>query len=100
MIAVRSWQAPSNPTSIEHDHAARHGAGHHQTKALDDLVELIGTADQVVEIELLVHVEIGEDREIDVWAYRTVIGATDCLFGEHHVERTDRCAHCEGRDAD
>src|SRR3984893_15727495 len=56
--------------SIELDHAARHRAGHKQAKALIYLVEFVGTADQVVEIELLVHVEIGEDREINVGTHR------------------------------
>src|ERR1700720_109987 len=90
IFALPRW---SRRPSIELDHAARHRAGHQQAKALVYLVEFVGAADQIVEIELLVHVEIGEDREIDVGTHRTVVGAADCLFPEHHVERADRRPH-------
>src|ERR1700737_2935540 len=76
IFALPRW---SRRPSIELDHAARHRAGHQQAKALVYLVEFVGAADQIVEIELLVHVEIGEDWEIDVGTHRTVVGAADCL---------------------
>src|SRR5215831_19989048 len=63
--------------SIEYDYASRYRAGHQQAKTVVYLVEFVDAADQVIEIELLVHVEIGEDREIDVGADRTVIGTAD-----------------------
>src|ERR1043166_9107749 len=57
-------------SAIKHDYAAGDGARDEQAEALVDFIEFVGAADEIVEVELLVHVEIGEDGEIHVGPHR------------------------------
>ena len=59
----------------EDDYAARDGTGGQQPEAFIDLVELVGAANQAVEVDALVHGKIGEHAKVDRGPDRTVIGA-------------------------
>jgi len=69
-------------------------------KPLVDFVEPVSPADQVVEVDLLLQVEIREDREIDIGPHRTVIGATDHLLAIDGLRGVDQRPGRKSRDAD
>src|SRR6185369_7532503 len=66
--------------SVEHDHAAGHLTGPQRGEALVDLVERVGTADQLVDLEPAVEVEVDQLREVHVGPHRAVHRALDRLL--------------------
>src|SRR5437016_11107599 len=86
--------------SAEDDDAAGDLAAPERLEPFVDLVELVGPADQLVDLEPAVEVEIDQPREIDVRPHRAVHGALDALFLERHQVRRDRRAHAHGGHAD
>ena len=67
-------EVQKHPAS-EYDHPPRNGTGGKQPEAFVDLVELVGAADQAVEVDALVHGEVSEHAEVDRRPDRAVVGA-------------------------
>ena len=61
------------PHSVEHDDAAGDLAAAHRREALVDLVERVGPAHQLVDLEAPVEVEIDELREVDIGVHGAVL---------------------------
>src|SRR5215472_11537547 len=85
---------------VEDDDAASHLAPAHRREALVDLVELPGAADELVDLEPPLEVEVHQLREIEVRADGAVHRALECLLLERHRVGRDGRAHAHGRHAD
>src|SRR4029077_5635070 len=70
-----------------------------QGEAFFDLLEGVGAANQPVEIDALVHIEIGQYGEVEGGTDRAVVGAGEFFFAVDHGRRGDGGARRKGRDA-
>src|SRR5215510_7805755 len=85
-VSVVTAFLPVCRPSVEDHHAAGHLAAGEVPEALVDLGERVGPADQLVDLQAAVHVEVDQPREVDVRPHRAVHGAPDALLLEgHHV---------------
>src|SRR5438445_10802088 len=71
----------------EHDDPTRHLPTAECRKPLVDLAELVGSADQLVDLQTAVQVQVDQLREVDVRAHRAVHRAADGLLlrSEEHT---------------
>jgi hypothetical protein len=65
---------------IEYDDAARDLTRKQRREPFIYLIEPIDPADQVIEVDFLLEIQIGEHRKIDSRPHRAVISAADHLF--------------------
>src|SRR3972149_5190650 len=70
--------------SVEDHHPARDLAGPHGGEALVDLLDLVYAADELVELEPAVEVEVDEAREVARRPHGAVHGALERLLLERH----------------
>jgi hypothetical protein len=80
---VRRWG------SIEYDDPAATSSAKHQREPFIYLIEPIDPADQVIGIDFLVEIQIGEHRKIDSRPHRAVRSAAHHL-SPHHLRRVYR----------
>src|SRR5882672_2118724 len=83
-IAARSRL--TSKALLEHHDAARDLACHHAFEPFVDVGELVGAADQAVDVQPLVHVVVDQHGKIEVGPHRAVEGAAHRLLGEYHHE--------------
>src|SRR3984893_11455425 len=86
--------------SVEHHDAAGDLSGSQRLEAVVDLIELVGAADELVELEPAVEVELDETREVDRRPHRAVHAALERLLLEDDRIGRDRSADRHGRHPD
>src|SRR5262245_15126046 len=91
---------PRSIISVEHHHAAGHLAGRERREALVDVLQPVGPADQLVELEPALHVEVDQARKVDDGADRAVERALQRFLLQRHRVRRDRRARGRRRHAD
>src|SRR5215467_14398128 len=84
------------PALVEHHHAAGDLARRECLEAVVDLVERVGAAHELVELEPALEIELDETREVDGRAHRAVHGALQRLLLERHHVGRDGGAHGHG----
>src|SRR5262245_40028853 len=85
-VSVPVTASPRWRHSVEADHTAGHLPAGQVPEALVDVGERVGPADQLVDLEPPVHVEVHQAREVDVRSHGAVHRAPDALLLQrHHV---------------
>src|SRR6266545_8340225 len=80
--------------SVEDDHAARDLARPHGGEALVDVLQRVGAADELIQLQTALHVEVDEDREVDVRTHGWGRFWDSCALGDftHLSEGQDPAA--------
>src|SRR5882724_5648369 len=86
--------------SIERHDAARHLPRPQRREPLVDLLDLVGPAHQLVDLQALLHVQLDEAREVQVGPHRAVHRALQALLLQGHHVRRHRRPYGHGRHAD
>src|SRR5204863_523670 len=86
--------------TLEHHHAARHLTGAQRREALVDLLECVGAAHQLVDLEVAGQVLVDQPGEVEVRTHGAVHRPLDAFLLERHHVRRDRRADVHGRHAD